>query len=160
MGANDVTKEYVDLEATLRNYQAEEAQYLLIMKQARTVKDTLDVSEHLSDVRGNIEKTQGELKYLQHDIEMSQINVQIRPVAMEKVMGIQWRPLYQTKLAFRDSTQALADYFDSMVAFILYLPVLFLWALTIFGVGLLGFRTLRYIWRRAFRKQETVPASA
>jgi hypothetical protein len=160
MQARDVTKEYIDLDATLRNYQAEEAQYLVIMKQARSVKDTLDVSEHLSQVRGSIEKTQGELKYLQHDIEMSEINVQVHAVAVEKVMGITWRPLYQTKVAFRDSMQALADYCDNMVAFVLYLPVLIVWGITILGVAILAFRTLRYVWRRVGRRPEMSPAQA
>ena len=48
----DVTREYIDLDARLRNGQAEEAQYLQILKRAATIKDTLDVTEKLSDVRG------------------------------------------------------------------------------------------------------------
>jgi len=45
---------------TFRNLKAEEQQYLLILKQAKTVKDKLDVSEKLSDVRGQIEQQQAE----------------------------------------------------------------------------------------------------
>jgi uncharacterized protein DUF4349 len=54
--AQDVTRQYVDLEARLHNLRREEAQYLSIMKRANTVKDTLEVSEKLSNVRGQIEQ--------------------------------------------------------------------------------------------------------
>jgi hypothetical protein len=62
--AEDVTKQYVDQHAHLRNLRAQEAQYLTIMKQAKTVKDTLDVSEKLNGVRGEIEQQQAEFEAL------------------------------------------------------------------------------------------------
>ena len=49
-------REYIDLDARLRNSQAEGAQYLQILKRATTIKDTLDVTEKLSDVRGQVEQ--------------------------------------------------------------------------------------------------------
>ncbi len=39
--AQDVTRQYVDQDANLRNLRAEEAEYLAILKQAHTVKDML-----------------------------------------------------------------------------------------------------------------------
>jgi hypothetical protein len=42
--AQDVTRQFVDQDANLRNLRAEEAQYLAILKQANTVKDLLAVS--------------------------------------------------------------------------------------------------------------------
>ena len=59
--AHDVTREYIDLDARLRNAQAEEARYLEILKRATTVKDTLEGAEKLSNVRGRIEQLQGEM---------------------------------------------------------------------------------------------------
>ena len=49
--AQDVTKQYVDLSARFRNFRAQEAQYLGILRQAKTVKDTVDVSGKLNEVR-------------------------------------------------------------------------------------------------------------
>jgi len=46
--AQDVTKQYVDLSARLHNFHAQEAQYLGILKQAKTVKDTVEVSDKLT----------------------------------------------------------------------------------------------------------------
>jgi hypothetical protein len=53
--AQDVTKLYVDLSARLRNLRAQETQYLGILKQAKTVKDTVEVSDKLNEVRSEIE---------------------------------------------------------------------------------------------------------
>jgi len=60
--AQDVTRQYVDQDARIRNLRAEEAGFLLILKQATTVKDMLAVSERLSEVRGQIEQQQPEFQ--------------------------------------------------------------------------------------------------
>jgi hypothetical protein len=62
--SEDVTRQYVDIDARLRNMRAEEERYLEILKRAATVKDTLDVTQHLADVRGRIEQAQGEMNLL------------------------------------------------------------------------------------------------
>ena len=56
--ARDVTREYVDQEAALRNACAEEQQYLLILKRAASVKDVLEVSSKLAEVRAHIDELQ------------------------------------------------------------------------------------------------------
>jgi uncharacterized protein DUF4349 len=62
--AQDVTKQYVDQEARLRNLHAQEQQYLGILRKAATVKDTLEVSDKLNEVRGAIEEKQAEFESL------------------------------------------------------------------------------------------------
>jgi hypothetical protein len=76
--AQDVTRQYVDQEASMRNLRAEEAQYLAIMKQASTVKDMLTVSEQLSEVRGQIEQQQAEFNALSRQIETVAIAISLR----------------------------------------------------------------------------------
>ena len=100
--AQDVTRQYVDQKASLRNLRAEETQYLAILKQAKTVKDTLEVSEKLSDVRGQIEQQQAEFEVLSKQIVTVAIAVTMRAEAETQVFGLSWRPLYQMKMAFRD----------------------------------------------------------
>jgi hypothetical protein len=157
MESSDVTKQFVDTEASLRNLHAEEAQYLGILKQAKSVKDTLEVTEHLSNVRGQIERLQGELNYLKHDVEMSSLTVSVRPDADTKVLGIYWRPLYQTKVAFRNGVEAITAYFDFMIAFIMYIPVLLMWAITVAAMGTAAYRAIRWIVKRVFSKSSTTP---
>ena len=55
VSASDVTRQYADNAAHMRSLQAEEQQYLLILKQAKSVKDVLEVTEKLNEVRSQIE---------------------------------------------------------------------------------------------------------
>lgn len=157
--AQDVTRQYTDQDANLRNLRAEEQQYLLILRQARTVKDTLDVSEKLSDVRGQIEQQQAEFDALSKQIETVAINVSLRAEAEERVMGLNWRPLYQIKLALRDGLDGVATYLSAMTSLVFFLPTIVLWFATILLAGWLGWKILRWIAQRWFgwRRAEPVP---
>ena len=64
-----MTKQYIDQGARLRNLQAEERQYLAILKRAATVKDTLEVSGKLDEVRSAIEQQQAEFDALSRQTE-------------------------------------------------------------------------------------------
>ena len=142
--AQDVTKDYVDREARLRNLRAQETQYLNILRQAKTVKDTLQVSDQLNDVRSEIEQQQAEFEALSKQLEMAAISISLRAEADAQVFGLQWRPLYQFKLAAREGLQSLADYATSMVSFAFYLPAILLWLATILLGTAVGWRILRW----------------
>lgn len=144
----DVTREYIDLDAHLRNAQAEEAAYLQILKRATTIKDTLDVTEKLSDVRGRIEEMQGEMKWLTSQIEMSSLEITLRSEADTTVLGIHWRPIRQAKIAVSDMLSGLADWADSVVAFFIYLPLILLWIFSILVLLVIAWRLLRFLWRK------------
>jgi hypothetical protein len=73
--SQDVTEQYMDLEAQLKNYQATEAQYLELLKKADNVKDILEVQRELSNVRGNIERVKGRMQYLERTSDMSLIEI-------------------------------------------------------------------------------------
>ncbi|HEY6182860.1 MAG TPA: DUF4349 domain-containing protein [Terriglobales bacterium] len=148
--ASDVTKQYVDMQARLRNLRAEEAQYLQIMKSAAKVKDMLDVTEKLTEVRGQIEQQQAEFEALSKQVEMASISISLHVPTDTEVMGIHWRPLYQMKLASRDGLKALADYATAMMAVIFILPAALLWTGTILLGVFLAWRILRWIARLFF----------
>lgn len=156
--AQDVTRQYTDQEANLRNLKAEEQQYLLILKQARTVKDTLEVSEKLSAVRGQIEQQQAEFNALSKQVETVAITIYLRAEAEARVLGLNWRPLYQIKLAFRDGLDGLANYFSAMTAVAFFLPTILLWVATIALGGAVAWRILRWIARRWFGWKGASPA--
>ena len=148
--AQDVTRQYVDEEANLRNLRAEEAQYLAILRQAKTVKDTLEVSEKLGDVRGQIEQQQAEFDTLSKQIETVAISIVLRTEAEARVFGLNWRPLYQVKLALRDGLDGLASYASSMTAFVFFLPTVLLWLATIITGGAMAWKLMRWVGRRWF----------
>jgi hypothetical protein len=148
--AQDVTRQYVDEDANLRNLRAEELQYLGILRQAHTVKDTLEVSEKLSEVRGQIEQQQAEFDALSKQIETVAITVSLRAEAEAQVFGLHWRPLYQMKLALRDGLDAVAGYAGAMTSIVFYLPAVLLWMVTIVVGAAMGWKVVRWAVRVFF----------
>ncbi|MDO8690575.1 MAG: DUF4349 domain-containing protein, partial [Dehalococcoidia bacterium] len=63
--SQDVTEEYTDLGAQLRNLEATETQYLDLLKKAQNTDDILKVQGRISDTRKEIERIKGRLVYLE-----------------------------------------------------------------------------------------------
>lgn len=146
--AQDVTRQYVDQDASIRNLRAEEAGYLTILKQAATVKDMLAVSERLSEVRGQIEQQQAEFNALSKQTETVAISIALRTEAEQQVFGLNWRPMLQLELAARDGLESIATYATAMTAILFYLPAVLLWVGTIL-VGAFGsWRMVSWVGRR------------
>jgi hypothetical protein len=162
MEAEDVTRQYADQQARLRNLHAEEAQYLTILKQARTVKDTLDVSEKLNGVRGGIEQQQAEFEVLSKQVETVAITVSLHSEAEANLFGIHWRPFYELKLAAMQGLEGLADYATAMFSLAFYLPAILLWLATILAGAALGWKLLRFGARAIFtaKNSESVPVTS
>ena len=148
--AQDVSRQYVDQDANLRNLRAEEAGYLVILKQASTVKDMLAVTQRLSEVRGQIEQQQAEFNALSRQIETVALTISLRTEAEAQVSGLNWRPGYQLKTALRDGLESLATYATAMTTILFYLPAVLLWVGTIALGAAIGWRLLRWVGRRWF----------
>lgn len=71
----DVTEQFTDLEAQLRNAEAQEEEYLKILEQADTVEEILMVQSYLSSVRYTIESLEGRIQYLENRTSYSTISV-------------------------------------------------------------------------------------
>ncbi len=75
INSNDVTEQYYDVKIRLENERKVEQRYLELLKQARTVKDILDIEEKLGRVRQEIESKEGRLRYLDSQVGYSTLNV-------------------------------------------------------------------------------------
>ena len=142
--SEDVTKQYVDDDARLRNLRAQEEQYLQILHRAATVKDTLEVSEKLNEIRGAIEEKQAEFSALSKQVESVAINVMMRAEADAQVFGLHWRPLYQLKSAAREGLEGVGTYVASMIFFAFYVPTIVLWLFSILAIAAIVWRILRW----------------
>ena len=71
----DVTEEFIDLEARIKTQKALESQFLEIMKQAKKVSDALDVQRQIAEVRTEIEKLEGRKRFLENRASLSTITV-------------------------------------------------------------------------------------
>ena len=158
--AQDVSRQYVDQDASIRNLRAEEAQYLAIMKQASTVKDMLAVSEQLSGVRGQIEQQQAEFNALSRQIETVAIAVSMRTESEAQALWPNWRPAYQLTLALRDGLESLGIYATAMTTIVFYLPAILLWAATILGTIAIGTKMVRWVGHRWFGWNTMEPTEA
>jgi len=78
ISGQDVSEEYLDLEARLRTKKALEAQFLEIMKQAHKVQDALDVQSQLADVRTEIERLEGRRRFLENQAALSTITTTLQ----------------------------------------------------------------------------------
>src|SRR5262249_21377971 len=122
--AEEVGKRYVDYEASLRNSRAEEKQYLSVLQHARKVSEILEVSGKLAEARGEVEKTEGELKYLQQQIAMAAITIMLRVESEATVATGHWRPLYSVKRSFRNGLDNAAGYAETMISLVMNLPAI------------------------------------
>jgi hypothetical protein len=140
----DVTEEFIDIEARIRTQKALEAQFMEIMKQARTVSDALEVQRQISVVRTEIERHEGRRRFLENQSSLSTITVTFQPpTQIVSTAGF----FYSVKRAFGEGLDAAATITLFFVqAIVTLLPIL----LFIFlPIGLL----LRYILRRFRRAQ-------
>jgi len=126
--SRDVTEEYTDLEAQLRNLEATEAQYLALLEKAETVEDILAVQRELSNVRGQIERTKGRMQYLERTSDMSLIEVSLQETKPLGATG--WNASETFKSAVRGLIafgKVLANIAIWLVIFCpIWIPIIFL----------------------------------
>jgi len=101
----DVTEEFMDLEARIKNQTALEAQFLEIMKRAGKVDDALSVQRELAEVRTEIEKLEGRRRFIENQSSLSTINVTLQPpTQIVNATGF-W---YSVRSAFSDGVDVAA----------------------------------------------------
>ena len=76
--SDDVTEEFIDLEAHAKTQKALELQFLEIMKQAKKVEEALEVQRQLADVRAEIERIEGRKRFLENRAALSTITVNLQ----------------------------------------------------------------------------------
>jgi Domain of unknown function (DUF4349) len=73
----DVTADFVDLQARLRNWEAQERVLVRLMGEANTINESLQVQRELQGVRVEIERIQGQLRVLGDQTELASISMSI-----------------------------------------------------------------------------------
>lgn len=83
---NDVTEEYVDVEARLEAKKKVEKRYLELLNKAHSVGDILQIENELARLREQIESTEGRLRYLKNQVSLSTLSISYYQVT-EKGFG-------------------------------------------------------------------------
>jgi len=137
----DVTEEFIDLEAHLKTQKALELQFLEIMKQAHKVEDALEVQRQIAEVRTEIEKLEGRKRFLENRASLSTITVSLQtPTAIA----------VNTSGFGRDVREAVADSVQLAIGIVLFLIRFVIVMIPVFLLIILpGYFIARYFWRRA-----------
>jgi hypothetical protein len=76
-GSEDVTSQYIDIQARLKVLRAEEEQLVGFLKKATNIKDMLAVQEQLGSVRTEIEQYEGQQRYMDNATSLATVTVQL-----------------------------------------------------------------------------------
>ncbi len=71
----DVSAQYVDLQARLANEEAQRDAMLALLKQAKTITDIISVQNQLGQITQQIEQLKGQIAYFDHNTAFSTITV-------------------------------------------------------------------------------------
>src|SRR5882762_1501610 len=82
VSAQDVTDQFVDLQARLAAKQAEEQRYLAILNRANTIDEILKVDASLSNVRTKVEQLTGQINSIKQRTDYSTISMSIATIAV------------------------------------------------------------------------------
>jgi len=153
--AQDVTEEYVDLEARLESLDAARQRLLVIMEEARNTEDLLQAEQQLTQREAEIESIKGRMQYLEQSAALSSIWIELQPYILNQPVGDDWRPAETTRRAVDTLLDALRSFGDFAIFFaIAVLPWLAAIGLVILAIVLL----IR--WRARVRgRRKAEPAS-
>ncbi|HEY0729113.1 MAG TPA: DUF4349 domain-containing protein, partial [Pyrinomonadaceae bacterium] len=112
VSGQDVTEEFIDLEARIRTQKALEAQFLQIMRQTGKIVDALEVQRQIAEVRSDIERLEGRKRFLENRSALSTITVNI--MAPKAVVVV---PTTGFKASVRDAVSESIDVGSEIVLF-------------------------------------------
>jgi hypothetical protein len=145
IGGQDVTEEFIDIEARVRNLERQEARLLTFMDRATKIPDLMAVEQEVGRVRGEIERLTGRLRLLANRVEFATIQAEVTQ-KRRKSSGF-WdfeQTLTRIQTAFLNTVRQLLGVVEGLAAFAAALvPVVLL--------GAIGWSLLRRAMRRADR---------
>ncbi|OXL82000.1 hypothetical protein BCV73_02125 [Paenibacillus sp. SSG-1] len=151
----DVSEEYVDLQARLKAKQVMEEQYIAFMKKATKTSDLVAFAKELERVQEEIEQIKGRMRYIDQNVSYS--TVELRIYQPEKTLPKAEPDRQQAPLGQRagDALQGSMDVLTQIVQWIIVIlsgavPVLILAAIVLLIVWIV----------RKGRKQQRAEAAA
>ncbi len=141
VNSEDVTEEFVDINARLKSKKDAMLQYETILKKAFSINDILEVQQYIRTLQEEIESLEGRLKYLNNKVALSTINLTF--YEQGNILPSQSEGFgYKLKKALSWGWQGLVTFF---------LAIIYLWPLWV--VGLITFFVIRYFVKKARKKR-------
>lgn len=145
IGSEDVTDEYIDVDARITNQKRLETQLASLLTQASKVDDALKVHQELTTVRTEIDRLEGRRRFLETETSLAKISLTIAPI--QPVVAASSNELLVNLR--RAATDAI-DLATAIVLFGIRAGAILLTLFVMIGLPLLGIqRLLRRRKRRA-----------
>lgn len=128
----DVTEEYVDLEARLKAKKIVEERLLTFMQNAERTEDLLKISNDLGRVQEEIEQVEGRMKFLRNRTAFSSvtINIQDSEIVVPSINKEDLNTWQQSKKTFIETINGLKGFISGLIIFIVgFSPVWFLFSI-------------------------------
>ncbi len=121
----DVTDEYVDLEARLITLLSTKQKLEDLLSQATEVSQILEVQRELTNLQYQIDQLKGQQKFLEQSAKLSRIAVYLATdeLALPYAPSDSWRPGVIFKQAVRSLVRSVRDLGNLLIWVIVYLPV-------------------------------------
>jgi Domain of unknown function (DUF4349) len=149
--AQDVTEEYVDLDARLRTLRASEESLLGLLGKAQRVEDILQIQRELTNVRSQIEQIQGRKQALERRADMATITLTIRET------GTFARPGWSASGTVAEAWRALGSALRGLAVFAIWLAIFSpIWG----GFLLIAWAMIWFIRRMVRRSRRSAGALA
>jgi PBP1b-binding outer membrane lipoprotein LpoB len=127
----DVSDEFVDLQARLTNLEATAARIRELLKDAKDVDEALQVNIKLSEVESEIEQIKGRMQYLKDRSAFSTIVVNLQPDVLTPTPEA-WQPGKTVENAAKSAGNLLRGLIDGAIWLVVALgPVLILLAIVV-----------------------------
>ena len=79
LGREDVTERYIDLSARWKSAEREEQSLLNLLGRSNSVAEILSVERELARVRAEVERLQGQLNFLERQVDLASIHLTLLP---------------------------------------------------------------------------------
>jgi len=140
ISGQDVTSQFIDLDARLRTWQAQEAVLLRLMRRATSIESTLRVQNQLQDVQFRIEQIKGQLRLLENQTSLATIDVSLRETGAP--VGVQQAAARDRPSLGEAWDRAVDGFLGVIFAVVVGLGYLIPLAAIAFAIGL-GYRRYR-----------------
>ncbi len=85
IGSDDVSEQFIDLEARLKSALREEDSLLSLLSRSLNISDIISIERELARVRSTIEQLQGQLNFLERRVDLSTIFIELFPPEEDRV---------------------------------------------------------------------------
>jgi hypothetical protein len=141
LDARDVTDQFIDLETRLTNKRSYLDRYRDMVKQAKNVKEILDIEEKIRVLEEEIESATGRLKYLGDLVDYSTLDL-----TLTKQKDYRYKPVHRDKFAER-LKKSLSGGWTGLVDFSLGVVNIWPFWIIVFAVV--------FLWRRHDKRKKS-----